>query len=106
MLRRSAAEAAEAKSRPMPLFEVFVRARRGLQHQHAGSLRAEDAEMALQYAREIYTRRREGVSLWVVRSSDVTASQEDDAPAFFDPADGKPYRDASYYALPSEVKGL
>ncbi len=90
----------------MPLFEVFVRPRRGLQHQHAGSLRAEDAELALQYAREIYTRRREGVSLWVVRSSDITASQEDDAPAFFDPADDKPYRDATYYALPNEVKGL
>ena len=90
----------------MPLFEVFVRPRRGLQHQHAGSLRAEDAELALQYAREIYTRRREGVSLWVVRSADITASQEDDAPAFFDPADGKPYRDATFYELPSEVKGL
>ncbi len=90
----------------MPLFEVFVRSRRGLEHQHAGSLRAEDAEMALQYAREIYTRRREGVSIWVVRSADIIASQEEDAPAFFDPADAKPYRDASYYELPSEVKNL
>ncbi|MCY4342575.1 MAG: 1,2-phenylacetyl-CoA epoxidase subunit B, partial [Gammaproteobacteria bacterium] len=62
--------------------------------------------LALQYAREIYTRRREGVSLWVVRSSDITASQEEDAPAFFDPADSKPYRDATFYELPAEVKGL
>ena len=90
----------------MPLFEVFLRSRRGLDHQHAGSLRAHDAEMALQYAREIYTRRREGVSIWVVRSADITASQEEDAPAFFDPADTKPYRDATYYALPAEVKNL
>ena len=90
----------------MPLFEVFVRARRGLEHRHAGSLRAQDAERALQYAREIYTRRREGVSLWVVRSSDIVASQEEDAPAFFDPADDKPYRQATWYELPEGVKNL
>ncbi len=90
----------------MPLYEVFVRARRGLEHRHAGSLRAQDAEMALQYAREIYTRRREGVSLWVVRSSDIVASQEEDAPAFFDPADDKPYRQATWYELPEGVKNL
>lgn len=90
----------------MPLYEVFVRARRGLEHRHAGSLRAQDAEMALRYAREIYTRRREGVSLWVVRSSDIVASQEEDAPAFFDPADGKPYRQATWYKLPEGVKNL
>ncbi len=90
----------------MPLFEVFVRSRRGLDHQHVGSLRADDAEMALLYAREIYTRRREGISIWVVRSADVTASQEEDAPAFFEPAADKPFRDATYYALPKEVKNL
>ena len=90
----------------MPLFEVFVRSRRGLDHQHVGSLRADDAEMALQYAREIYTRRREGISIWVMRSADITASQEEDAPAFFEPAADKPYRDATYYELPKEVKNL
>lgn len=90
----------------LPLYEVFVRARRGLEHRHAGSLRAQTAEMALQYAREIYTRRQEGVSLWVVRSTDITASQEEDAPAFFDPADDKPYRQATYYQLPEGVKNL
>lgn len=90
----------------LPLYEVFVRARRGLEHRHAGSLRAQDAEMAMQYAREIYTRRREGVSLWVVRSTDIAASQEEDAPAFFDPADDKPYRQATHYQLPEGVRNL
>ena len=56
--------------------------------------------------RELYTRRREGVSLWVVRSSDIVASQEEDAPAFFDPADDKPYRQATWYKLPEGVKNL
>ena len=62
--------------------------------------------MALQYAREIYTRRREGVSLWVVRSSDIVASQEEDAESFFDPADDKPYRQATWYRLPEGVENL
>ena len=41
-----------------PLWEVFVRSRRGLSHVHAGSLHAPDAEMALRNARDVYTRRR------------------------------------------------
>ena len=49
-----------------PLWEVFVRARRGLSHQHVGSLHAPDAAMALRNARDVYTRRSEGVSIWVV----------------------------------------
>ena len=49
-----------------PLWEVFVRPARGLSHVHAGSLHAPDAEMALRNARDLYTRRNEGVSLWVV----------------------------------------
>ena len=35
----------------MPLFEVFVRGRRGLDHIHVGSLHAHDAEQAMEYAR-------------------------------------------------------
>ena len=46
----------------LPLFEVFIRSKLGLDHKHAGSLHAEDHEMALQYARDVYTRRSEGVS--------------------------------------------
>ena len=56
-----------------PLWEVFVRARRGLSHQHVGSLHAADAEMALRNARDTYTRRQEGVSIWVVPSAQITA---------------------------------
>ena len=47
-----------------PLWEVFVRAKRGLSHVHSGSLHAPDAEMALRNARDLYTRRQEGVSIW------------------------------------------
>ncbi len=90
----------------LPLFEVFVRSKRGLDHKHVGSLHAEDHEMALQYARDVYTRRSEGVSLWVVKSTDIVASQEEDADAFYDPMDDKPYRHATFYEVPEEVKHL
>ena len=88
------------------LWEVFIRPRRGMSHVHAGSLHAPDAEMALQSARDVYTRRGEGVSLWVVRSSEIVASDADDAESLFDPTGSKPYRDATYYQVPDEVKWL
>ena len=88
----------------LPLWEVFVRSRRGLDHKHVGSLHAADAEQAMQAARDTYTRRQEGVSIWVVRASDIHASQGDDDAAFFDPADDKVYRHPTFYDVPEELK--
>ena len=51
-----------------PLWEVFIRSKQGLEHKHCGSLHAVDAKQALQMARDVYTRRQEGVSIWVVPS--------------------------------------
>ena len=89
-----------------PLWEVFVRSRRGLSHTHVGSLHAPDAHMALRNARDVYTRRQEGVSLWVVRASDVVASSPDEKDAFFDPAGDKPYRHPTFYDVPEDVEYL
>lgn len=89
-----------------PLWEVFVRSRRGLSHTHAGSLHAPDAEMALRNARDLYTRRAEGVSIWVVPSTAVTASSPDEKDPFFDPAADKPYRHPTFYAIPEGVRHL
>jgi ring-1,2-phenylacetyl-CoA epoxidase subunit PaaB len=89
-----------------PLFEVFIRARSGLDHKHVGSVHAADAQMAIEHARDVYTRRQEGVSIWVVQSSDVTASDPGDAEALFEPAKDKIYRHPSFYAIPDEVKNL
>jgi ring-1,2-phenylacetyl-CoA epoxidase subunit PaaB len=85
-----------------PMWEVFVRARRGMSHVHAGSLHAPDPETALQHARDVYTRRMEGVSVWVVPSASVTASDPDDAGSLFESIE-KPYRHATYYEIPEEV---
>lgn len=90
----------------LDLYEVFVRSRRGLDHKHVGSLHAQDPEQALEYARDCYTRRSEGISIWVVRSKDIYASQEDDSESFYDPSDDKPYRHATYYQLPDAVNNM
>ncbi len=63
-----------------PLWEVFIRGQHGLNHRHVGSLHAPDAAMALKHARDVYTRRREGVSIWVVPSIRITASDEASGP--------------------------
>lgn len=91
-------------TRHLPLWEVFVRSRRGLDHKHVGSLHAADAEQALLAARDTYTRRQEGVSIWVVRSADIHASQSEDEGAFFDPAEDKVYRHPTFYDVPEELK--
>ena len=89
-----------------PLYEVFIRARAGLEHKHVGSVHAVDRRMAIEHARDLYTRRQEGVSIWVVRSSDITASDPGDAEALFEPAKDKIYRHPTFYAIPDEVKNL
>ncbi|ASO18157.1 ring-1,2-phenylacetyl-CoA epoxidase subunit PaaB [Actinoalloteichus hoggarensis] len=89
-----------------PLFEVFVRGKRGLNHVHVGSLHAPDAPMALRNARDLYTRRNEGVSIWVVPAAAVTASSPDEKDAFFEPSGDKVYRHPTFYAIPDDVPHL
>jgi ring-1,2-phenylacetyl-CoA epoxidase subunit PaaB len=102
-----AAEAAHPVDRSAwPLWEVFVRSARGLSHVHAGSLHAPDAEMAVRNARDLYTRRNEGVSLWVVPASAIVASDPDAKGAFFESPQGKDYRHAMYYKKSEGVKHL
>jgi ring-1,2-phenylacetyl-CoA epoxidase subunit PaaB len=86
-----------------PLWEVFIRPRTGLSHRHCGSLHAIDAEMALQNARDVYARRGEGLSLWVVPSTAIVASDPRDSTTLFDPADSKIYRHPSFYDVPDDV---
>ena len=86
-----------------PLWEVFVRTKAGLDHKHSGSLHASDAKMALHMARDVYTRRQEGCSLWVVRSDQIVASDPGDKAMLFDPMEDKVYRHPTFYRLPDAV---
>jgi ring-1,2-phenylacetyl-CoA epoxidase subunit PaaB len=89
-----------------PLWEVFVRSRRGLSHIHAGSVHAPDAQLALRNARDLYTRRQEGVSIWVVPAAAITAASPDEKDPFFAPAADKIYRHPTFYDIPDEVQHL
>ena len=86
-----------------PLWEVFVRASRGLSHVHVGSLHAPDEQLAVRNARDLYTRRNEGVSIWVVASADITASSPDEKDPFFAPSGDKVYRHPTFYDIPDSV---
>jgi ring-1,2-phenylacetyl-CoA epoxidase subunit PaaB len=86
-----------------PLWEVFIRSKQGLDHKHVGSLHAADAQMAVENARDVYTRRQEGVSIWVVESKYIHASNPDEAESFYEPANDKVYRHPTFYDLPDEL---
>jgi ring-1,2-phenylacetyl-CoA epoxidase subunit PaaB len=96
----------EPKGAEWPLWEVFIRSKQGLDHKHVGSLHAADAQMAIENARDVYTRRQEGVSIWVVESKYIHASNPDDAESFYEPANDKVYRHPTFYDLPDEVKHM
>ena len=89
-----------------PLFEVFIRSKNGLDHKHAGSLHAADSTMAIENARDVYSRRQEGVSIWVVESKYITASDPNQNDSFFEPAEDKIYRHPTFYNLPKELEHM
>jgi ring-1,2-phenylacetyl-CoA epoxidase subunit PaaB len=88
------------------LWEVFVQTKPGLPHKHCGSVHAPDKELALQNARDVYTRRNEGTSIWVVPAEAITASSPEDMGSFFEPANDKVYRHPTFYHVPEGVKYL
>ena len=89
-----------------PLWEVFIRSKQGLDHKHVGSLHAADAQMAIENGRDVYTRRQEGVSIWVVESKFISASNPEEAGELYGPAVDKIYRYPTFYELPDEVNHM
>jgi ring-1,2-phenylacetyl-CoA epoxidase subunit PaaB len=94
------------KEKHWPLWEIFIRSRQGLDHKHVGSLHAADAQMAIENARDVYTRRMEGVSIWVVESRHIHATNPDDAASLYEPANDKIYRHPDFYQLPDAVNHM
>ena len=99
----NAASASPAALKEWPLWEVFVRSKQGLEHKHCGSLHAADAQQALHMARDVYTRRQEGVSIWVLPSAAITASDPEDKDTLFEPARDKVYRHPTFFVIPDDV---
>jgi ring-1,2-phenylacetyl-CoA epoxidase subunit PaaB len=88
------------------LWEVFVQSKPGQPYKHAGSVHASDKAMALQNARDTYTRRGEASGLWVVRAADIVATELADGEMFFDPSQDKIYRHPSFYSVPEAAKNI
>jgi len=88
------------------LWEVFTQEKSGAPHEHAGSVRAPDKEMALLNARDVYSRRKEAVNIWVVLAENIVASTPEDVGSFFDPANDKIYRNPNFYKTPEGVKQI
>lgn len=88
------------------LWEVFIQSKSGLPFKHAGSVHAFDKDMAIENARDIYTRRGEGVGMWVVPSEEIVAVTLSESVSFFEPSDDKIYRHPTFYNLPEGVKNM
>ena len=89
-----------------PLWEVFIRSKQGLNHKHVGSLRAADAQLAIENARDVYTRRSEGISIWVVPSNEIIASDPADSDSLFEPSTSKIYRHPTFYDVPDGISHM
>ncbi|PCJ96469.1 MAG: 1,2-phenylacetyl-CoA epoxidase subunit B [Hyphomicrobiales bacterium] len=92
--------------REWPLWEIFIRGQHGMSHRHFGSLHAPDAEMAIKNARDVYTRRNEGVSIWAVPASAIAASSPSDKGPFYEPSEAKVYRHPSFFDIPKDVGAM
>jgi ring-1,2-phenylacetyl-CoA epoxidase subunit PaaB len=100
----------EAQTKPKrqewPLWEVFIRGQHGMNHRHVGSLHASDEEMAIKNARDVYTRRNEGVSIWVVEARHIAASSPSDKGPLYEPGESKVYRHPTFFDIPEEVGAM
>lgn len=77
-------------------YEVFHQKSRGEQHVHVGIVHAPNYELAILFAKEQFARRMKCVNLWVVRTSDVYATEYEDSD-MFEPSFDKSYREAFGY---------
>jgi ring-1,2-phenylacetyl-CoA epoxidase subunit PaaB len=101
-----ASEHLETRRTEWPLWEVFIRGQHGLSHRHVGSLHAPDAEMAIKNARDVYTRRNEGVSIWVVEAMHIAASSPEEKGSLYEPSNDKVYRHPTFFDIPDEVGAM
>ena len=88
------------------VWEVFIQSKNGLAHKHVGNVHASDKVMALENARELYTRRNEGSCIWVVKSSEMFSCETEYSEAFFDPSNDKMYRHPTFYTMPKGSKHI
>ncbi len=96
----------EKNNNQFPQWEIFIQTKNGNPFEHAGSVHAADKNMALQNARDIYTRRCEGRNLWAVPTECIVSTTKEQEEEFFDPAEDKTYRTPNFYKMPKGTTNL
>lgn len=86
-------------------YEVFEQKKRGTHHMHVGSVHAPNAELAMMFAKEQYTRRGQCVNLWVVKTSDIFVTQYEDAD-IFETTSLKLHRDPNSYKVMDRIQAF
>lgn len=86
-------------------FEVFHQGKRGKQAQHVGIVHAPSADMALVFAKEQFSRRGTTHALWVVKTSDVyiTSDEDDD---MYETTPSKQYREPGAYKVRDKIEAF
>lgn len=84
-------------------FEIFHLLKRGKQHKHANSVLAKDYTDAISASKADLENSKPVLNIWVVRSSDIFASDEDDRD-IWDTLHEKKYRDAIDYKAAEKIK--
>ena len=86
-------------------FEVFHLMKRGKQHKYAGNVVARDYEDAMAAAKKLYQSAKPVFNLWIVKSEDILASDEEDRD-IWETLKEKKYRDAIDYKAQDRIKAF
>ena len=85
----------------MAIYEVFRQEKGAGFLQHEGSVEAPSSELAIQYARETYSRRSEAIRLWIVPRDTIV---EVDNADFLRPPIERTYRTGEAYRVTVEKR--
>jgi ring-1,2-phenylacetyl-CoA epoxidase subunit PaaB len=83
-------------------YEVFHQKKRGDQHMHVGIVHAPNEEMALIFGKDQFGRRGVTANIWVVKSSNVFATEYEDQD-IFETTPEKQYREAGGYKVMDKI---
>ncbi|MEX0303786.1 MAG: 1,2-phenylacetyl-CoA epoxidase subunit PaaB [Leisingera sp.] len=94
------------RRRKGPRGEFCPRGRQGGPHRQGGGRHPPRAEGGIKTARDVYPRRNEGVSIWVVEANHISASSPSDKGPLYEPSESKVYRHPTFFDIPEEVGAM
>ncbi|SET52129.1 phenylacetic acid degradation b [Hymenobacter actinosclerus] len=93
---------AAADTAAMEAYDIFHLKKRGKAHAHVGQVQAVSPEAALQAAKAAFGDQRPVVNVWVIRSADLSRSEEADRDMWTTTPDKK-YREAIAYKVQDRI---